>query len=899
MSSEFPYKESFVFRNNLGGTRKDANNNMFFNTAKKTWDCGLCRRAFKEKLDLEQHLSSGTHDAIKFSCSQCGKGFVSLGALTLHVEQAGHVSTFQKLLKDVEVLSTNKTNSIESIQHSAQSLNDYPHNNSSHRSFNQNIEDYSTIYATDSNTRHQQSPSGLAGYNTATFQGNPSHSTVVINNIHPLQKQIVRVGGGLQLPSNLLNQKNQNLTSQQYSSTRDQQFVSFNSSYSGTGVPVGGITYNNQHMQQSSNSPKHISKSAQSFHQQQPYGLGFNNNHIYGLHNAPPSNPTVVVTPNPPYAESGNRHHNPAATSIATAGISDVNSHLIPYNMETSSLVTTLNSLQQTDMSNQVCHLYLAGYTEKNAMEAACCYTIVIEEASFNIQIQDNQLNGGGGSTGLDPKKVGKIIADDTFLINQYYPSSIQPQYEALYEGLMKARELSIQNMVIFIDSELLYYHFMSGGISSKGLLNTIYRAVDHLFHYIKKTLSEFNKIEMKLVSSNDNKYMSSIAKTKFLRTKGLIDDDGDGEFNTNGIPVNTDGTNSKPDATESLTIEIKRRNNDSIVTTIHTSGSNFSLSTPLDQLETDHRENSKQQIYRDYVDLQKSKMLQRQVFSGSQVSFQQKPLQHQQQQPHQVRSSFRSNDFSFVNFINSNGNSNTIASSGQPPPPSSGKYVYQQNKQHQPYQQHQQLHHSQSQLTPATPARQSIYGAASNLHHGYVSGSGNVNVGNGDTDLNNGSRFSRAQQQQQQQLSLVNSGHSYGYTNSFADHSSNIADPRSTSATAALGLERDFSIFENAGGVGTGSSFGSHNIQSLLANYNYEGDYHTHRLSLAEQQNLQLQQQQRSQQQQLQQQQQQQQPYYRLGEYNQFGFNTAAGAADQSSSASSSFHRSLGRKPT
>ena len=74
MTSEFPFKETFVFRNNLGRTRKDANNNMFYNTAKKTWDCGLCRRAFKEKLDLEQHLSSGTHDSIKFSCSQCGKG---------------------------------------------------------------------------------------------------------------------------------------------------------------------------------------------------------------------------------------------------------------------------------------------------------------------------------------------------------------------------------------------------------------------------------------------------------------------------------------------------------------------------------------------------------------------------------------------------------------------------------------------------------------------------------------------------------------------------------------------------------------------------------------------------------------------------------------------------------
>ena len=44
--------------------------NMYFNTAKKQWECSKCRRGFKERKDLEQHLTSGTHDAIRFACAE-------------------------------------------------------------------------------------------------------------------------------------------------------------------------------------------------------------------------------------------------------------------------------------------------------------------------------------------------------------------------------------------------------------------------------------------------------------------------------------------------------------------------------------------------------------------------------------------------------------------------------------------------------------------------------------------------------------------------------------------------------------------------------------------------------------------------------------------------------------
>jgi hypothetical protein len=39
---------------------KDTSNSILYNSLKQTWDCGICRKSFKEKLDLEQHLNSGS-----------------------------------------------------------------------------------------------------------------------------------------------------------------------------------------------------------------------------------------------------------------------------------------------------------------------------------------------------------------------------------------------------------------------------------------------------------------------------------------------------------------------------------------------------------------------------------------------------------------------------------------------------------------------------------------------------------------------------------------------------------------------------------------------------------------------------------------------------------------------
>ena len=79
------------------------NSHIYFNVSKETWDCGICRKSFREKNDLFQHLRSGTHEAKRFSCSDCGKAFASVGALAQHVEQSGHSRVTKSIIQDVTV----------------------------------------------------------------------------------------------------------------------------------------------------------------------------------------------------------------------------------------------------------------------------------------------------------------------------------------------------------------------------------------------------------------------------------------------------------------------------------------------------------------------------------------------------------------------------------------------------------------------------------------------------------------------------------------------------------------------------------------------------------------------------------------------------------------------------
>ena len=56
-----------------------------------TWECKICHKIFRQRKGFYQHINSNTHQPIKHSCSLCGKGFATLGALALlHNEQASH-----------------------------------------------------------------------------------------------------------------------------------------------------------------------------------------------------------------------------------------------------------------------------------------------------------------------------------------------------------------------------------------------------------------------------------------------------------------------------------------------------------------------------------------------------------------------------------------------------------------------------------------------------------------------------------------------------------------------------------------------------------------------------------------------------------------------------------------
>lgn len=99
----------------------DGNASVIYNPARNNWECAVCHKSFRERKDLDQHLNSRAHEPIQYACNQCGKGFASIGALTLHAEQAGHVHAFSgqsptsgvgDLSKEMKpLMSINKSNS--------------------------------------------------------------------------------------------------------------------------------------------------------------------------------------------------------------------------------------------------------------------------------------------------------------------------------------------------------------------------------------------------------------------------------------------------------------------------------------------------------------------------------------------------------------------------------------------------------------------------------------------------------------------------------------------------------------------------------------------------------------------------------------------------------------------
>ena len=61
------------------------------------YDCDFCKKSFITKYELKNHAR--THSAErKFSCHECGKGFIQPGALRVHIKV---IHTLNKILVEV------------------------------------------------------------------------------------------------------------------------------------------------------------------------------------------------------------------------------------------------------------------------------------------------------------------------------------------------------------------------------------------------------------------------------------------------------------------------------------------------------------------------------------------------------------------------------------------------------------------------------------------------------------------------------------------------------------------------------------------------------------------------------------------------------------------------------
>ena len=151
-----------------------------------TWECNICNKIFHQRKGYYQHINSNTHQPIKHSCSLCGKGFASLGALALHNEQASHAflnnretNMSNEVTGTFEVsksVSSNRHVSSQAPQFTGpqKKIQHAPNNNySSDRNSFANVNDFHTNYYT---------------YNVAPIASRPANMNVnSINKWYPNQ----------------------------------------------------------------------------------------------------------------------------------------------------------------------------------------------------------------------------------------------------------------------------------------------------------------------------------------------------------------------------------------------------------------------------------------------------------------------------------------------------------------------------------------------------------------------------------------------------------------------------------------------------------------------------------------------------------------------------------------
>lgn len=450
-STNYTQQQSLIYNSSRLGPAtakpsKDISHNMFFNTTKNTWDCGLCRKGFKEKKDLEQHLNSGTHDEIKYSCSECGKGFASLGALTLHIEQAGHSNMNKRALQVADARSMA-----------------FPSGGST------NLEMTSTGLYMDVGPESFLNSSPLPPPSSQRPSlMRPSHDSVQGPQIGGIGSTGSSRLGGPPLP------------------TRSQGYDA--PMYRRAAAPYG-------------ESHRDYDPGCGRYPERDPYA-GYGGEGEYPRHHSMPSRDRVGYGPGyppryggyehergygppPPYPIHGNRpdprdlrggYHHPGPSHYPNDHM-----HMPPP------IGPGFNP-----RDNQTFYLTIAGYTEKHLLEAGCCFGLTDESQT--------------------------TVLEDSFVISQFHTCSLQPEYEALCEGLTKALELGIHNIKVFTATETLFIQLNTG--NTLLYCQTVFRSVDPLFIKVKKLCFEFRHIDVELVSKAFLATKTQQAKTTLYEYK-------------------------------------------------------------------------------------------------------------------------------------------------------------------------------------------------------------------------------------------------------------------------------------------------------------------------------------------------------------------------------------------
>ena len=74
-----------------------------YNSSDNCWNCPICSKQCMQKNGLENHLKSGVHEHSRYQCKDCNTKYITLGALTQHIEATGHAprqSRFVRVIMD-------------------------------------------------------------------------------------------------------------------------------------------------------------------------------------------------------------------------------------------------------------------------------------------------------------------------------------------------------------------------------------------------------------------------------------------------------------------------------------------------------------------------------------------------------------------------------------------------------------------------------------------------------------------------------------------------------------------------------------------------------------------------------------------------------------------------------